>query len=290
MSKAIVAVACVALAASPALGQGGKSIRDVDFMNLTYSDTPCYGEGGSIAVKNGLYERDSEDDKEYFKILGVVYGDLTGDGVEEAVVSTYCNTGGTGQFTDALVFTMRGGKPVVVGELGIGDRADGGLYNVVIRGGVLYADRYGHGEGSGACCPEYIETEAIRWNGSKFVATGKPTRRKYQDFFADDSPAPHRVTFLRGTSTASLAGLTTGKQSYLLGARAGQTLAIRFDPDDDTAAVVVATSAGERVGGATGKGEFSLKLPATGDYLISITSKKGPDDDTVSYTMDVTIK
>jgi hypothetical protein len=286
----VVSFACLALvAAVPARGQQIRNIHDIDFKNFTYADAPCAGEGEPITVKNGVYERDQEDDKVYFEIRGVVFGDLTGDGVDEAVVRTLCNTGGTGQFTDALVYTLRGGKPTVIGELGIGDRADGGLYDVRIRDGVLYADRFGHGEGSGACCPEYIETSAFRWNGKTFAETGKATQRAWVDYQFDDSPAPHRVKFLRGSSAATLSGSTNNGESYLIGARAGQTLGLHFKTDDDKAEVSVAVKGGEAFATINANGDGSLKLPATGDYVISVRSPKPKDDENVWYQLDLTI-
>ena len=79
-----------------ALGQG--DIRGVDFRDYTYQT----GVGGEkIKVVDGKYERDSEDDRLYFEVRDVVFGDITGDGKDEAAVTTLENTGGTG-VTDVL--------------------------------------------------------------------------------------------------------------------------------------------------------------------------------------------
>lgn len=286
-AAAVVAFAPIASAAPPPPGD----IHAVDFKNFSFADTPCGGEDSApITVKNGLFEKDDEDDRVYFEIQDVVYGDVTGDGVDEAVVQMLCNTGGSGQFTDGAVYTMRGGKPVLLGTLGVGDRADGGLYAVEIRDRVIYHDRFGQDGTSGACCPQYVETYAVRWNGSKLVDVGKPARRAYQDYQFDDSPGPHTVKFLRGTSSATLAGSSNGGESYRLGARAGQSLAVRLGGADDTASVDVAAKDGTKLGTVTPGHPGSYTLPATGDYVISVRSKKGPEETGAVYRMDVQIK
>src|SRR5687768_15295423 len=105
--------------APTASAQASADIRRVDFRNFAYKA----GIGGEAAsVVDGTFHRDDEDDRLYFEVVDVDYGDLTGDGREEAVVTTLENTGGTGQFTDGLIFTMRDGKPNLLGAVGVGDR------------------------------------------------------------------------------------------------------------------------------------------------------------------------
>ncbi len=209
-SLAIALTGAVALITPAQSKRAATDIQTVDFRNFSYSETVCAPEGGSVTVKNGVFERADEDDRAYFEVRQVLFGDLTGDKRDDAVVITLCNTGGTGQFADGFVYTMRDGKPVLIGTLGVGDRADGGIYDAEIRGGVLYVERFGHGEGAGACCPEYIETYPIRWNGSKLVDSGAVTKRGYDDYLMNDTPAPRRVKFLKGTSAATLVGQSYG--------------------------------------------------------------------------------
>jgi len=105
-----------------------QAIRKVDFRNFSYAT--CFDdEKKTTRITKGKYQREIKDDdikySVYFAVRDVVYGDLDGDGQEEAVVDTLCNGGGTGQFTDGLVYKMQNGKPVQIGSLGVGDRADG---------------------------------------------------------------------------------------------------------------------------------------------------------------------
>ncbi len=288
-SLAIALTGAVALITPAQSKRAATDIQTVDFRNFSYSETVCAPEGGSVTVKNGVFERADEDDRAYFEVRQVLFGDLTGDKRDDAVVITLCNTGGTGQFADGFVYTMRDGKPVLIGTLGVGDRADGGIYDAEIRGGVLYVERFGHGEGAGACCPEYIETYPIRWNGSKLVDSGAVTKRGYDDYLMNDTPAPRRVKFLKGTSAATLVGQSYGNPAYVIGAKAGQTLTIRMKAEYPGAAAVVTTRGGETVGSATASSPATIKLPTSGDFVITVRSDAKPDSTNTYYAIDLAI-
>ncbi len=271
----------VALAAPCPAAQG--TVRDVDFRNFAYEVGP---DGGTIRVANGTYSRDGEEDRFYFEVRDVDYGDLDGDGREEAVVTTLENTGGTGQFTDGLIFAMRGGTPAVVASLGVGDRADGGIHDVRLEGGRLVVERYG-GENSGACCPTYVERQVIALRGGQPVAAGKSERLAYQVF--GDGPGPERVRFLRGGSGAVLSGSTNTGESYVIGARAGQTVRLRLASKDARASATLAGPGGAAATLRAGE-SWEGRLPATGDYRLSVASTTGHYSAEAYYTLDLVIR
>jgi hypothetical protein len=241
-----------------------------------------------VAVKDGVYSRDAEDDKVFFEVRKVVYGDLTADGKDEAIVETLLNTGGTGQFSEALLFEYRGGKAELISSLGIGDRADGGIFEIFIRDGKIFEERFGQ-EHSGACCPEYVETYVYGLRDGKLKPVERATRRAYYSYGFDDSPAPHRVKFLAGTSSVSLSGSTTGGEAYVFGAKAGQTVTVRFDSEDAKAEAVVATKSGD-LGRASAGHPWSGKLAATGDFTISVRSSTAKDAASTYYEMTAEIR
>ena len=157
------------------------AVRRVDFKNnFTYkpycAETP-------VRVRKGEYTLDKGDDKVFFSVQRVSYGDLTGDGIEEAVVQTVCNTGGTGNFSHAFVYTLRGGKPALLTQIEGGDRAFGGFHALnVSKSGLLVVEAYNVPEGEGgACCPQFIDTETYSFKGGKLVKVGKTARRKYAE-------------------------------------------------------------------------------------------------------------
>ena len=158
---------------------GTSNIRAVDFQNFSYRPT-CSYDAKPLRTHNGEYTRARGDDKIFFKIKDPKYGDLNGDGKDEAVVTSVCNTGGTGNFTEGFVYTMRGGRPILLTRIEGGDRAFGGIDDARIEQGLLLVERYAPDEsGGGACCPKYIETTKYRWNGQRLVQIGKTTRRRY---------------------------------------------------------------------------------------------------------------
>src|SRR5438132_7304502 len=113
----------------------------------------------NITLKKGEFARSKEmdgyTDHFYFEIRGIEYGDLTGDGKDEAIILTNCNTGGTGQFTEGLIYSMKAGKPALLMRIPGGDRADGGLVKLWAENGVLFVKANDADANSGACCPEY---------------------------------------------------------------------------------------------------------------------------------------
>jgi len=288
VAAGILSLAALAAPAAAQVGDAHRGIRAVDFRNFTY-DEACVGEGRRITVTNGEFSQGDEMDRIFFAVIDVAYGDLTGDGVDEAIVRTICNTGGTGQFSDGSVFVMRAGKPVEVATLGIGDRADGGIHDLRIENARIVVERYGQ-EHSGACCPEYIETYRLRLDGTRLASAGPTTRRAFQRYDDAGSGAAQRVRFLKGTSSVTLSGLTNGNEKFVFGARSGQTLAIRFTSKDPKASVRVTDAAGKRLMTLQPNERWSGELPSSGDFTIAIDSTSGIAEDFTDYTMDVSIR
>jgi hypothetical protein len=274
----------LSVAAGQAPTRDQQSIRQTDFKNFTYRPD-CLGEDKSgkpesVRARDGSYQRWSGDDQVYFEVLGTVYGDLTGDGKEEALVRTLCNTGGTGQFTDGIIFTLQQGRPVPVATLGIGDRADGGIHDVRIENGLLKVARYGGT--SGACCPDYIETYTFRLQNGRLVAVGKPARSDYTD--REGYRSVRRIQFQKGSTSATVKGSTTGMAEYLLGARAGQTLTLRVSGANLSLRLMAPD--GADLGPPVPNTPLSVKLPATGDYRIAVEAAQNKTE----FTIEVTIR
>ena len=184
----LVLVACGGKATPPPVanqgGGGGTAvgIRSIDWANRTYQNGD-----GTFTVKDGTFEfafdengnevaadyqptdPDGYVERGYFNVAAPVYGDVDGDGTEEAIIISVHNTGGTGQFDGADVYTMRGGEPVVIGGIPGGDRGDGGLHGVTFEGPVVIVERMMSQDGDGACCPSKLQVERWRWTGGTLV-------------------------------------------------------------------------------------------------------------------------
>lgn len=145
-------------------------MRDVDFGNRVWRNT-CLG---SVQTRGGEYERRFEDyGRASFGVGAPLFGDLDGDGVEEAIVPTECNGGGSGRFSDATIFTWSHGRLREVTRLGEGDRADGGLGEVRIEGDAIVEERYATEHG--ALDFEYIVTHRRALRGGRLVEIAAAT-------------------------------------------------------------------------------------------------------------------
>ncbi|HKV39068.1 MAG TPA: hypothetical protein VJX67_07640 [Blastocatellia bacterium] len=291
-----LALGVVLWMAIPTYTQTASGIRLVDFRNFTYSPSCLNFEDNknpeAITTVDGAYSRgdatDPSSDKVFFEVRDVIYGDLTGDGQEEALVTTNCDTGGTGQFSDGIIFRMRGGRPVPIASLGVGDRADGGIHAVSIEKGLLRVERYGQKD-SGACCPEYIETTSVRLLGSQLVQVGKTSRRPYEEESEQAAGTKSHATpihFAKGRTSAAIKGTTNGTVEYSIGARAGQTMLVHVASEKDAVGLTVLGRDGSPVEGKTRYNDWGGSLPYSGQYRIIVNASHGA----AAYTLEVTIR
>ena len=153
-----------------------KNIRGVDFFNMEYTlyegeELPDY-EKTKVTVKDGeyfeeLYKGGKSSRLYYFKVYGLEFGDLTGDGEEDAVLRSGENDGGTGWDENVYVYSLVNGKPKQILLYEGGDRADDGIDKVEIKKGILYISQL---EGYlTPCCADFVYTTGYKWNGQKFV-------------------------------------------------------------------------------------------------------------------------
>ena len=160
--------------------QPSPTIRSMDFANFTFPWTSDLGNSkDSFTLKNGELPatrnaRGLIDGMGVF-LGSVKYGDVTGDGVEEAIVSLSIQTGGSAIPGIIYIYTMRKNRPVLLWSRSTGDRADGGVHNVYAESGGLVVElngpqRYGEGD----CCAKRFTRRRYVWNGRRFRQTGKP--------------------------------------------------------------------------------------------------------------------
>lgn len=262
----MLAAASVATAVSAVSAVTAKSmIRTFDFRNEPWD----LGDGVIAEMNDGEWETGSIDggDRQSFQIVDVDHGDIDGDGNEDAVVTTNENTGGTGQFSDAVVFRWTGKRPVRVTSHGIGDRSDGGIYNVVIVGGIARIERFTRGQG--ACCPTEVSTYSVRLRGNKLVTAKSTTMRAYI-VLAAAPEAPTVVSFLRGGSTAAIEGSAGARGT--IDARQGQivTIAVARSRYGIRSQPMVLKQ-GRTVLATVGGGSVSkLTLPGTGRFTLEV--------------------
>ena len=171
-------------------------IRSVDFANFTYPSKGADLTDSSKAAKGNAYTlRQGELPPKFgarnqllnvwLKFGSVVYGDLTGDGHEEAIVNLSWVTGGSAMPSLIYVYTLRKGRPKLLWAFETGDRADGGLKAVYAANGELVLELYGKdkiigrdlyaddGTKNGDCCPTFFTRTRYLWRGGHFVRHGQ---------------------------------------------------------------------------------------------------------------------
>lgn len=274
--KHFFSVVVLLFVAASAFAQGG--IRKVDFRNFTYEPS-CAGEDTTkVTVKNGEFSSEKQEDgyvdRFFFKVFNIVYGDLNGDKAEEAVILSVCNTGGTGNFTEGFVYSMKRGKPTLAARIAGGDRADGGLRKAWIEKGLLVIEANDSGQARGACCPGGTITQKVRLSGNKLLNVGQPIVR---DLFP-----PQRVTFAKGSSGATLKLTIPANEGnrLIVGARAGQVLSVSVDNDNASVGLDEGIEMTNNVNG------FSATLPKSGDYTIRVTNY---EDSAIVVTVNIKI-
>lgn len=281
LMAAVLAVGLAARPQSSALNKASSSIRSVDFLNFTYKPG-CTS--GTVTTKNGEYDSPhdpQEDAPVYFTIKEVIYGDIRGDGSEQAVVLTGCNLGGTGYWTEAFLFELRAGKPVQVESVGGGDRAMGGIQSVRVEGHLLkVAQQYG----IGACCADYIENTTYVLRENRLVPVGSPKRVS-----AASGKPINALRFKKGNSSGSISGETGGDAIYEFRAHAGQVLMIERLRDMETTVSVrpeVLDPDGMTLKQERDAKVSTIKLPSDGLYTLVVFSNQ-PN---VPYAFKVTIR
>jgi hypothetical protein len=254
-------------------------VRKIDFKNFTYEIGDSSGENKmKITVKNGEFFRNKEDDKFYFSVMSVEYGDINGDAKDEAIITTVYNSGGTGNFSDGWIFTFKNGKPVVLTEFEGGDRAYGGLVSAKVSDGFLIVERNSPGENGGNCCAEFIETTRYKWNGTELVQVGEVKSRELY-------PAT-RISFKKGTSMIVFdVSIPKGDiKRFVVQARSGQTLRVSSNakPSKNIFYRLVRGNGDEK----EISGGIIVKLNKNGDYVFELANNSEKDL-SISVTVEI---
>jgi hypothetical protein len=172
-------------------------IRHVDFLNFAYRPTLCHSEyakegiGKVMQIRNGKFANGKID----YGVVDnkVIYGELTGDNGQEAVVHTNCWLRGANfGLSEIQIFTLQDGQPLLLANINDNDRQrdyrryypGGNLWfgltgvgsAVKIIGGNLIIEQLADGP---HCCPESIVALTYHWNGKQFVLSKPPQKKPF---------------------------------------------------------------------------------------------------------------
>lgn len=172
--------ATVASSASPT---PDTPIRKIDFYNFTYPSDLIYGDGKPFTLKDGGYDGrvlDGGIEPAPVSLVDLLYGDVTGDGDEEALLVLFFNTHGTAIPDYVFVYGLHRDKPKLLWSFETGDRAQGGLRRVFAENGKLVLELYGrdthleaelYAGSRAACCADYYTRSRYEWKGKRFRRT-----------------------------------------------------------------------------------------------------------------------
>lgn len=251
-------------------------VHKVDFNNFTYRAFCGDDEEASdIKVSGGKIEEKSGDNYLRFDVQSIDYGDLNGDGKDEAVIITVCNTGGTGQFSEGYIYSIKNNKPVLTGRIAGGDRAGGGLVSAKIENGLLVVESNEEG-GSGLCCPEFIVTNKFRLSGNKLIDAAKPTRKILY-------PAK-RISFPKGASSLTFTDEipAADRKRFVVRAGKGQTLTVKTNQKDSP--IYIRSGDADEI---QNEDALIAKLNASGDFTFDIINN---NEQNLTYSVTVEIK
>jgi hypothetical protein len=148
-----------------------QELRQVDFKKFLYKWSEPRGRqhklewlpmtsSAAIPLVNGRWAL-PQDSQEVTEPVGrfaglsfesVVFGDVTSDRSEQAIVDLRYDSGGTQHWHCVYFYTMELTRPKQLGYFHTGDRAASGLYRVYPNSGELTVVVYDPSEQSGDCC------------------------------------------------------------------------------------------------------------------------------------------
>jgi hypothetical protein len=148
------------------------AIRSVDFENFIYLEIDSRR---TFRLVDG--RELTEDDPK--SLVDVVYGDVTGDGKEEAIVVQSQSVRGTAIPFYVYIYAMEGNRARPIWSFYSGERGDGGLRQISAVNGELFIELYGRDrvvnggtsveeDNVGVCCPRFYTRSRYEWRGRRF--------------------------------------------------------------------------------------------------------------------------
>jgi hypothetical protein len=179
----LLTVALLLGAANMLAQRTASDIRKVDFANFHYHGSIGLFAAVENPTRSFALRGGKSGDRRYGMALAeVTYGDLTGDGRDEAIVTLSCRSEGSAAISHVYIFTLRHNRPTIMWAFEGGDRAWGGLRHAYAQNGQLVVELFGRGthiggdltstESVGLCCPRSFTRARYRWRKGAFRRRG----------------------------------------------------------------------------------------------------------------------
>jgi len=147
------------------------SIRSIDFANFAYPAKYVFTtHEKEFTLRQGRFAGD--DKHNAISLAYVTFGDVTGDGLEDAMVTLAPVLTGSATPLVTYIYTLSNNQPRFLWAFRTGDRADGGLRRVYSENGKLVIERFSSDGSKGACCPVAFTRKYYAWNGKEFQTVG----------------------------------------------------------------------------------------------------------------------
>ena len=155
-----------------------QAIRSVDFANFTFPRLRELGDSRkAFTLRSGelkpTHDKNGMVEEMGVRLQSIAFGDVTGDGAEEAMVVLSIVTGGSAIPHATYIYASEDGKPELLWAFSTGDRAEGGLRRVYAENGELVIERYSPVNSKGDCCPTLFTRARYKWQNKHFEQGGK---------------------------------------------------------------------------------------------------------------------
>jgi heat shock protein HslJ len=131
-------------------------------------------DSGTITLTDGRYEGEPFVEGGASRLVvtlvePVAFGDLDGDGIDDAAVILAANAGGSGTFLSLEAMGNEGGEPAHRATYPLGDRAQ--IESLAIESGQIVLEMVTHGPDDPMCCPTQRAEQTYVLQGDELVQT-----------------------------------------------------------------------------------------------------------------------
>ena len=159
------------------------ALAEAQVLNAEYALIAPNGNERTIKFTDGLYTAGGDPVAADFADIHIVawsgdqrvaFGDLNGDGAEDAAVIIAENYGGTGVFVSVAAVLNDRGQPRHVALYGIDDRPMINAFR--IENGTIFVDAVVHGPNDPGCCPMLPVTRTLKLVGEHLMLVGATSK------------------------------------------------------------------------------------------------------------------
>lgn len=119
-----------------------------------------------------LVRGSSEQHEITIKLAYLDFGDITGDGLEDAIIVLAPVLSGSATPLVTYIYTLNDNGPKLAWAFSSGDRAYGGLRRAYGENGRLVVELFSPINSKGACCPTQFTRTTYAWDRGSFKQRG----------------------------------------------------------------------------------------------------------------------